>query len=135
MSQPSVFVEVPSCKPVSQEMEPCKQGQNNKAPSGKNIHLTISYDGTNFCGWQRQDKAAAGKPVRTVQGELEKALEKLAKEPVQLIGSGRTDSGVHAYGQAANFYSPIVSMLPELPALECPWAKYYSRLECSFLLA
>ena len=119
MSQPSVFVEVPSCKPVSQEMEPCEQEQNNKAPSGKNIHLTISYDGTHFCGWQRQDKAAAGKPVRTVQGELEKALEKLAKEPVQLIGSGRTDSGVHAYGQAANFYSPIVSMPVEsyIPAL------------------
>ena len=76
----------------------------------KNIHLTISYDGTNFCGWQRQDKAAAGRPVRTVQGELERALEKLAKEPVEVIGSGRTDSGVHAYGQAANFFSPITSM-------------------------
>lgn len=85
----------------------------------KNIHLTISYDGTNFCGWQRQDKAAAGRPVRTVQGELEKALEKLAKEPVALIGSGRTDSGVHAYGQAANFFSPIASMEAEkyIPAL------------------
>ena len=71
----------------------------------KNIHLTISYDGTNFCGWPRQDKAAAGRPVRTVQGELERALEKLAKEPVEVIGSGRTDSGVHAYGQAANFFS------------------------------
>ena len=85
----------------------------------KNIHLTISYDGTNFCGWQRQDKSAAGRPVRTVQGELERALEKLAKEPVEVIGSGRTDSGVHAYGQAANFFSPITSMGAEsyVPAL------------------
>lgn len=85
----------------------------------KNIHLTISYDGTNFCGWQRQDKAAAGKPVRTVQGELERALERLAKKPVDVIGSGRTDSGVHAYGQAANFFSPIKSMAAEsyVPAL------------------
>jgi len=85
----------------------------------KNILLTVSYDGTNFCGWQRQDKSAAGKPVRTVQGELEKALEKLLKQPVSLIGSGRTDSGVHAYAQAANFYSPIDSIPSEkyLPAL------------------
>lgn len=85
----------------------------------RNIHLTISYDGTHFCGWQRQDKVAAGRPVRTVQGELERALEKLVKEPVALIGSGRTDSGVHAYGQAANFFSPIASMAAEkyIPAL------------------
>lgn len=81
--------------------------------SKNNILLNLSYDGTNFCGWQRQDKAAAGKPVRTVQGELEKALEKLAKQPVPVIGSGRTDSGVHAQGQAANFFSPITSMEPD----------------------
>ena len=119
MSQPLVSVDDPSCKPVFQKVHPREEGQNNTVPSGKNIHLTISYDGTHFCGWQRQDKAAAGKPVRTVQGELEKALEKLAKKPVQLIGSGRTDSGVHAYGQAANFYSPIASMPAEsyIPAL------------------
>ena len=75
----------------------------------KNILLTISYDGTDFCGWQRQDKADAGQPVRTVQGELETALAKLLKQPVAVSGSGRTDSGVHAAGQAANFFSPIGS--------------------------
>lgn len=114
MSRQSVSEETTTC-----ETQLCGQVQRNKAPAGKNIHLTISYDGTHFCGWQRQDKAAAGKPVRTVQGELEKALKKLAKEPVQLVGSGRTDSGVHAYGQAANFYSPIASMPAEsyIPAL------------------
>lgn len=96
-----------------------EQPEQEGGPPKKNIHLTISYDGTRFCGWQRQDKAAAGRPVRTVQGELEKALEKLAKEPVHLIGSGRTDSGVHAYGQAANFHSPVASMPAEsyVPAL------------------
>ena len=71
-----------------------------------NILLSLSYDGTDFCGWQRQDKAAQGEPVRTVQGEIEKALEKMFRQKINLYGSGRTDSGVHAHGQAANFLSP-----------------------------
>lgn len=79
----------------------------------RNILLTVSYDGSDFCGWQRQDKADAGKPVRTVQGELETALFKMLGQPVALHGSGRTDSGVHAYGQAANFLSPHDSVPPE----------------------
>lgn len=83
----------------------------------RNILLTLSYDGTDFCGWQRQDfKSADGtkpKYVRTVQAEIEKALEKVLKVPTKLYGSGRTDSGVHAQGQAANFFSPIDSMPPE----------------------
>lgn len=71
-----------------------------------NILLTLSYDGTDFCGWQRQDKAAQGEPVRTVQGEIELALEKMFRQKIKIYGSGRTDSGVHAHGQAANFLSP-----------------------------
>jgi len=69
----------------------------------RNIKLTIAYDGTDFCGWQRQD-------CRTVQGVIEDALEKMHGHPVNLTGSGRTDSGVHAVGQAANFYSDIESI-------------------------
>ena len=61
------------------------------------IKLIIQYDGTNFSGWQLQP----GK--RTVQGELEKALEFLLKEKVRTYASGRTDSGVSAYGQVAHF--------------------------------
>ena len=72
--------------------------------------LTVSYDGTDFCGWQRQDKADKGKSVRTVQAEIESALEKIHKQKVSLTGSGRTDSGVHAFRQAANFFSPIDSI-------------------------
>ena len=78
-----------------------------------NILLTISYDGTDFCGWQRQDDKDGGEANRTVQGEVEKALEKLHKEKITLYGSGRTDSGVHALGQAANFYTPIDSIPAE----------------------
>jgi len=70
----------------------------------RNIKLLLSYDGTDFLGWQRQERS------RTVQGVIEKALEKLHKRPVALAGSGRTDTGVHAAGQVANFYTSIDSM-------------------------
>ncbi len=85
----------------------------------RNILLTVSYDGTDFCGWQRQDFSDKGKSVRTVQAEIETALEKLHKQPVKLYGSGRTDSGVHAFAQAANFFSPIDSIPVEkyVPAI------------------
>ena len=84
----------------------------------KTILLTISYDGTDFCGWQKQKETILGK-VRTVQEELEKALEIIHKEPVQACGSGRTDSGVHASFQAVTFVSPIDSIPTEkyIPAI------------------
>lgn len=64
----------------------------------KNIKITLEYNGTHFKGWQIQ-----GKGERTVCGELKKALKKLTQENITIIGSGRTDSGVHAQGQVANF--------------------------------
>jgi len=70
----------------------------------RNIRLLLAYDGTDFSGWQRQAGA------RTVQGTVEEALLRLHKKPVPLTGSGRTDSGVHAAGQTANFFSHISSM-------------------------
>ena len=79
----------------------------------RNILLTLSYDGTDFSGWQRQDANGKKNVMRTVQGEIEIALEKLLKGPVTLFGSGRTDSGVHAAAQAANFLSPIDAIPPE----------------------
>lgn len=87
----------------------------------RNILLTISYDGTDFCGWQRQDFADRGMAVRTVQQTVEDALEKLHKQKIALQGSGRTDSGVHAVAQAANFYSPVDSI---------PVEKYPVALNC-----
>jgi len=78
----------------------------------RNIKLTIAYDGTDFCGWQRQEsgRLQSNLPCRTVQGVIEDALEKMHGHPVNLTGSGRTDSGVHAVGQAANFYTDIESI-------------------------
>ncbi|MDD4508824.1 MAG: tRNA pseudouridine(38-40) synthase TruA [Eubacteriaceae bacterium] len=63
----------------------------------KNILLTISYQGTRYAGWQRQKNAI------TVEEELNHAIEKLTGENVTLIGAGRTDAGVHALAQNANF--------------------------------
>jgi tRNA pseudouridine38-40 synthase len=63
----------------------------------KNFKLIIEYDGTRYHGWQRQ------KDDRSIQGEIEKALQKMTANRVTVIGSGRTDAGVHAEGQVASF--------------------------------
>ena len=62
-----------------------------------NYKMKIQYDGTNYSGWQIQDNAT------TVQQVLKDTIEQIAQEEVKLIGSGRTDAGVHALGQVANF--------------------------------
>ena len=61
------------------------------------VKLTIAYNGTHFHGWQRQQ----GK--RTVQGVIEKKLSELFRTKIEIDGAGRTDRGVHAYGQVATF--------------------------------
>jgi tRNA pseudouridine38-40 synthase len=65
----------------------------------RNIKLTKSYDGTDFHGWQRQPDQ------RSVQQELEEALGRLTGVEPSINASGRTDAGVHALGQVANFYT------------------------------
>ncbi|MCF8242513.1 MAG: tRNA pseudouridine(38-40) synthase TruA [Melioribacteraceae bacterium] len=62
-----------------------------------NYRLTIQYDGTDYAGWQIQKNA------KTVQGEVTNAIQIITKGEINLIGSGRTDSGVHSLGQVANF--------------------------------
>ena len=63
----------------------------------RNIKLTIEYDGTSYGGWQKQ------KNNRTIQQCIEEAIKLLTGEEVELIGSSRTDAGVHAKGMVANF--------------------------------
>ena len=65
----------------------------------RNLRLDICYDGTRYRGWQRL-------PGRddTIQGKLETALSRILGEPIEISGSGRTDAGVHARGQVANFH-------------------------------
>ena len=64
------------------------------------MRLLISYDGTDFSGWQRQEHAPS------VQGTIEKALSQFFAKPISLLGASRTDAGVHAYGQVAHFDAP-----------------------------
>ena len=63
----------------------------------RNIKLTIEYDGKEFNGWQKQPNKL------NIQGTIEKVISDITKEEIELIGSGRTDAGVHALGQVANF--------------------------------
>ncbi len=67
------------------------------------VLLRIAYDGTDFHGWARQAPDRDGQATRTVQGELERALAELCRQPVPLRGASRTDAGVHAAGQLAAF--------------------------------
>ena len=64
--------------------------------------LTIAYDGTNFHGWQRQT-TPDGQVLRTVQGEMIMAMQRLFAQPINLVGASRTDTGVHAMGQIGHF--------------------------------
>lgn len=66
----------------------------------RNIRIDIEYDGTPYAGWQRQPGG-----ISTVQGEIEAVLKRILQEGVELVAAGRTDRGVHARGQVANFRS------------------------------
>lgn len=65
----------------------------------KNYKITVQYDGTRYDGWQKQ-----GNTDNTIQGKIEKVLEKMVSNSIEIHGSGRTDAGVHAKAQVANFH-------------------------------
>lgn len=83
-------------------------------PETRNIRLKLAYDGTNYVGWQVQTN---GLSIQTV---LERAIEKLTGEKCPVLSAGRTDSGVHALGQIANFHTtcaiPAKNFRPALQA-------------------
>ena len=68
----------------------------------RNIRLRIQYEGTRYQGWQKQKEHD-----NTIQGKMEALLEKMCKEPVEISASGRTDAGVRAKGQVANFHTNV----------------------------
>jgi len=80
----------------------------------RNIKLILEYDGTNYHGWQSQ----TGSGNQTIQENLEHALKTLTNEDIRTTASGRTDAGVHAYGQVANFLTrsslPAAAFVPSL---------------------
>ena len=67
----------------------------------KNYKITIQYDGTRYKGWQVQNSTDM-----TIQGKIQSVLSEMTGQEIEVIGSGRTDAGVHAYGQVANFHIP-----------------------------
>ncbi len=75
----------------------------------RNIKLTIQYNGKNYCGWQKQNDSLG------IQGNIEQAIKDITNEKVKIIGSGRTDAGVHALGQVANFKTESNILVGRIP--------------------
>ena len=91
----------------------------------RNIKIVTQYNGQNYCGWQKQPNSLG------IQGTIEKAIYEITKENVKITGSGRTDAGVHALGQVANF--KIESSIPadRIPsALNAKLPKDISIIDC-----
>lgn len=75
----------------------------------RNIKLTIEYDGKDFNGWQKQPNKL------NIQGTIEQAIEAITGEKVELNASGRTDAGVHSFGQVANFKTNSKIQIEKIP--------------------
>lgn len=83
----------------------------------RNIKLTLEYDGAHYAGWQIQDScqsSVVSRQRKTIQGTIEKTLRRILQEKIRLIGSGRTDAGVHALAQVANFKANLSIPLRKL---------------------
>lgn len=104
-----------------------KKRNNRDNPNGRNIKIIMMYDGNGYAGWQRLGSTDT-KP--SIQAVLEECLTHILKEEIKIIGSGRTDAGVHALGQVANYYcqsklpvqeilAAINKVLPEDIAISC----------------
>ena len=96
----------------------------------RNLRLDICYDGTRYRGWQRLSGTD-----NTIQGKLETALSRILGEPIEISGSGRTDAGVHARGQVANFHCesamPCGEILADLRRYLPEDIGIYSCRECA----
>lgn len=75
----------------------------------RNIRLKLAYEGTRYQGWQKQESSE-----NTIQGKLELLISRMCGEEIVIQGSGRTDAGVHALGQVANFHTNSVMTIEEM---------------------
>ena len=75
----------------------------------RNIRLRLQYEGTRYQGWQKQTSTD-----NTIQGKMETLLTKMCGEPIEISASGRTDAGVHALGQVANFHTEATMSVEEI---------------------
>ncbi|MCR8745987.1 tRNA pseudouridine(38-40) synthase TruA [Romboutsia lituseburensis] len=91
----------------------------------RNLKVTIQYNGKNYCGWQKQPDSLG------IQGTIENAIYEITKEKIKITGSGRTDAGVHALGQVANFKLESTIPAQKLPnALNAKLPKDISIIDC-----
>lgn len=86
---------------MSESVQPAAGVSIGELPPRRNIKLVVAYDGANYHGWQRQAEG-----FDSVQARLEEAAGRIMGHPVIVFGAGRTDAGVHAEGQVANFFTP-----------------------------
>ncbi|MGL6106850.1 tRNA pseudouridine(38-40) synthase TruA [Romboutsia sp.] len=92
----------------------------------RNIKIVIQYNGQNYCGWQKQPDSLG------IQGTVEKSIYEITKEEVKIVGSGRTDAGVHALGQVANFKLDAMIPIDKIPnALNAKLPKDISIIDCT----
>lgn len=96
------------------------------------LKFKIAYDGTDYCGWQKQRSEVYGGAISSVQEQFEKALTRIFKEPITCVSSGRTDAGVHALAQIVHcdvprdpkgirFAMAMKSMLPSTLSVKQAW--------------
>ena len=91
----------------------------------RNLKITLQYNGKDYCGWQKQPNALG------IQGTVEKAIYEITKEEVKVTASGRTDAGVHALGQVANFKTECNIPADRVPdALNAKLPKDISVISC-----
>lgn len=91
----------------------------------KNYKITVQYNGLNYCGWQKQPDSLG------IQGNLEYAIYEITREKSSINGSGRTDAGVHALGQVANFRTSTNIPPTSIPkALNAKLPKDISVIKC-----
>ena len=90
--------------------------------------ITFAYDGTAYHGWQIQPNG------NSVQEELQKALSTILRENIEVVGAGRTDAGVHAMGQTANFFTECKIPVKKIPDAVIRYSKRKSwDLGCGLL--
>jgi tRNA pseudouridine38-40 synthase len=88
--------------------ETWRKRPESSSVGSRNLQLIVQYDGTPYAGWQKQ------RGLDTVQGTLEERLSEIAGHPVDLLVAGRTDAGVHALGQTANFHTSSSMLVKQI---------------------
>ncbi|CAE7035905.1 truA [Symbiodinium sp. CCMP2456] len=104
-------------RPPAMDASPEVPEQTSGASCVELWWLRLAYDGTDYAGWQKQSEE-----VRTIQGEVDKALALVFRSSIRTVGASRTDSGVHAQGQVCHFEAPSL------------WANSNSRLDAAAAL-